>query len=224
MRGIYLTHLKECPIHVGAGRVMMMITEATITQWGLLGNQQILEGKINPQVHQSLLKSSVYILWISKRRTSVSYQMGGSTLLKKKKSNAVKRSERGEHCLLLMRGLCSRLTVNRRHPTCRCGTTWRCLRWPDTSWWGWGEELAAGPLMCRAGGISGSLIHPSNPCKRIKTWHEGVFFKYVFHFFLKKRTEMCTYLSMQIFSTWGTSTWRSRMMVCSGSLHFQERT
>lgn len=35
---------------------------------------------------------------------------------------------------------------------------------------------------------------------------------------------MCTYLSMQIFSTWGTSTWRSRMIVCSGSLHFQERT
>lgn len=35
---------------------------------------------------------------------------------------------------------------------------------------------------------------------------------------------MCPYLSMQIFSTWGTSTCRSRMIVCRGSLHFHERT
>lgn len=32
------------------------------------------------------------------------------------------------------------------------------------------------------------------------------------------------HLSMQIFSTWGTSTCSSRMMVCSGSFAFQERT
>lgn len=32
------------------------------------------------------------------------------------------------------------------------------------------------------------------------------------------------HLSMQIFSTWGTSTWSNLMMVCSGSFDFQERT
>ena len=32
------------------------------------------------------------------------------------------------------------------------------------------------------------------------------------------------HLSMQIFSTWGTSTCSSLMMVCSGSFDFQERT
>lgn len=58
------------------------------------------------------------------------------------------------------------LTASRRHPTCRCETTWQCLRWPDTFWWGWGEELAEGPLMCRAGETSGSLIHLSAPCSK----------------------------------------------------------
>lgn len=36
--------------------------------------------------------------------------------------------------------------------------------------------------------------------------------------------QKCTYLSMQIFSTWGTSTCKSRMIVCRGSFDFQDMT
>lgn len=32
------------------------------------------------------------------------------------------------------------------------------------------------------------------------------------------------YLSMQIFSTWGTKTWSNRMIVCNGSLARQDAT
>lgn len=62
----------------------------------------------------------------------------------------------------------SSLTANTQHPTCRCETTWRCLHWPDTSWWGWGEELAAGRLTFHAGETSGFLIHLSVPFS--ETW------------------------------------------------------
>lgn len=47
------------------------------------------EGKRNPGVELSHFKSSVYILWISKRRTSVSYQIGGSTFLEEQNNMLV---------------------------------------------------------------------------------------------------------------------------------------
>ena len=49
------------------------------------------------------------------------------------------------------------------------------------------------------------------------------------HFKLQIKTnirtqEKHTYLSIQIFSTWGTSTWSRRMIVWSGNFCFHERT
>lgn len=38
------------------------------------------------------------------------------------------------------------------------------------------------------------------------------------------KSTICTYLSIHIFSTWGTSTCNNRMIVCSGSLLFHECT
>lgn len=126
----------------------------------LTGKPAHTGGHINPGVPFFLF----YILWISNRRTSVSYQIGGSTLLGEE--NKMGLSQCGETTVCIMHSLGKWLTVNRQHPTCRCGTTWQCLHWPDTFWWGWGEEQAAGQLMCHAEETSGSLIHLWDPCNQ----------------------------------------------------------
>lgn len=59
------------------------------------------EGKRNPGIEQSHF-SSVYILWISNRRTSVSYQIGGSTLLEKQnKTLAFSQCGKTTVCIML---------------------------------------------------------------------------------------------------------------------------
>lgn len=57
-------------------------------------------------------------------------------------------------------------TVGRWLPTCMCGTTWPCRRWPGTSWWGWDGGRAGGRRACRAEGTWGFLTRPSNPWGR----------------------------------------------------------
>ncbi len=76
--------------------------------------------------------------------------------------------------------------------------------------------------MCRAGETSGSLIHLSAPCG--ETCQHTLIRQHFTKNLSQRLIFKCSYLSMQIFSTWGTSTCRSRMIVCRGSLHFQERT
>ena len=66
-----------------------------------------------------------------------------------------------EESMCLEKG-CS-LTVGRWPPTCRCGTTWWCWRWPGTFWSGWGGAPAEGLPASRAGGTSGFQTRRSGP-------------------------------------------------------------
>lgn len=79
---------------------------------------------------------------------------------------------------------------------------------------------AKGPPEYHAGGISESLIRQLSPCEKKTKRTVKRLSRYSDILMCKK----FSYLSMQIFSTWGTRTWSSRMIVCKGSLLFQDMT
>ena len=128
----------------------------------LTGKPAGTEGKRNPGVEQSQFLSRLHPLDLKKADVGVIPDRRVHVSEKQNKKSVL--SQCGKRRLSTTLSSCGWLTANRRHPTCRCETTWRCRRWPDTFWWGWDEELAAGPLMCRAGETWGSLIHLSDPC------------------------------------------------------------
>lgn len=78
-------------------------------------------------------------------------------------------------------------TVGRWLPTCMCGTTWPCRRWPGTSWWGWDGGRAGGRRACRAEGTWGFLTRPSNPWGRQQQsdWSNFLFFYHHLWMFLE---------------------------------------
>lgn len=78
-------------------------------------------------------------------------------------------------------------TVGRWLPTCMCGTTWPCRRWPGTSWWGWDGGRAGGRRACRAEGTWGFLTRPSNPWGRQQQsdWSYFLFFYHHLWMFLE---------------------------------------
>lgn len=136
----------------------------------------------------------------------MSYQIAGSIFLKKE----TKFQFQFKYVVRMSR--CQTLGIS--HPTYKYETMPWCRYSPDIFVSKSDGAPAASRLTFRVAKISKFPIHPSSPWKMNR--HNGKC--------VRRWNGIVTHLSMQIFSTCGTSTCNNRIIVCNGSLTRHDET